>query len=199
MSPKRVAQLLAVLGAVALAAILIVAVKVVRQRSVGQTVTEASGMIPGALLHAHNFHWTQMKGDQSQWVLKARDANYSPDKSSLVLTDALLSMTAKDGKHFDLDAAKAKIKLNGNHISRADLSGGVVIHYGDFVVTTADGVFSPDSDEVSAAGPVQIVGQGLSVTGVGLSGHPKAETFELLKQVSTKILQKHKSASSKAS
>jgi LPS export ABC transporter protein LptC len=199
MSPKRVAQLLAAFGAVALAAILIVAIKVVRQRSVGHTLVEASGLIPGALLHAHNFHWTQMKGDQSQWVLRAKDANYSPDKSSLVLTDALLSMTAKDGKHFDLDAAMATITLSGNHISRAELSGGVVIHYGDFVVTTKDGSFSPDSDQVDASGPVQIEGEGLSVSGVGLSGHPKAETLELLKQVSTKILPKQKRASSKAS
>lgn len=199
MSPKRVAQLLAALGAVALAAILIVAIRVVRQRAVGQTAAQASGMIPGALLHAHNFHWTQMKGDQSQWVLKAKDANYSPDKSSLVLTNALLSMTVKDGKHFDLDAARATITLSGNHISRADLSGGVVIHYGDFVVTTEDGTFSPDSDQVEASGTVQIEGEGLSVSGVGLSGHPKAETLELLKQVSTRILPKHKSASSKAS
>jgi len=199
MSPRRVARLLALLGAVTLAVILIVAIKVVRQRSIAQTVTQAAGLIPGALLHAHNFHWTQMKGDQSQWVLKAKDANFSSDRSTLLLTDALLSMTTKDGKHFDLAAAKATIKLNGNHISRADLGGGLVIHYGSFVVTTQEAIFSPDSDEVSAAGPVQVEGEGLSVSGVGLSGHPKAEVFELLKQVSTTIVPKRKSANSKVS
>ncbi|MGH7917680.1 MAG: hypothetical protein ACREQE_09440, partial [Candidatus Binataceae bacterium] len=92
MSPRRIAKTLAFCGIVALTAILIVTVWVVRHRSVGETLQRAAGMMPGALLHAHNFHWTQMKGGQRQWVLTARDANYAAGKTSMVLKDARLTL-----------------------------------------------------------------------------------------------------------
>jgi LPS export ABC transporter protein LptC len=199
MSPKRIAKLLALAGTVALAVILTVTVIVVRHRSAKQALTTVAGLVPGSLLHAHNFHWTQMKGDQSQWVLKAGDASYSADKTSLVLTNAELSMTDKDGKHLALVAPRAKLKLNGNHVSSANLSGGLTAHYGEFILTTEEATFSPDSDQIDAPGLVKIDGQGLSVSGTGLSGHPKAESFELLKQVTTRIMPRQKGANSKVS
>ena len=140
-----------------------------------------------------------MKGDENQWVLKAKDASYAVDKTSLILTGADLSMTAKDGKSFELFAPEARLKLSGNYVSSAALSGGLVVHYGDFVLTTDEARFSPDNDQLEASGTVKIQGQGLTVTGVGLSGHPKAELFELLQQVSTEIVPRHKGAGSKLS
>jgi hypothetical protein len=136
MSPKRIATILGWIGAVVLGAVLVVTVKVVRHRSAKQQLASNAATVPDALLHAHNFHWTQMKGDENQWVLKAKDASYAADKTSLVLSGADLSMIAKDGKSFELFAPAALLKLNGNHVSSANLSGGLVVHYGDFVLTT---------------------------------------------------------------
>lgn len=182
-----------------LGAVVVVTVKVVRHRSAKQQLASNAATVPDALLHAHNFHWTQMKGDENQWVLKAKDASYAADKTSLVLSGADLSMIAKDGKSFELFAPTALLKLNGNHVNSANLSGGLVVHYGDFVLTTPEAKFSPDNDQLEAPGVVKIQGQGLTVTGVGLSGHPKAEIFELLQQVSTEIIPRHKGAASKLS
>jgi hypothetical protein len=68
MSPKRIARILAWIGAVVLCAVMVVAVKVVRHRSAKQQLASNAAIVPDALLHAHNFHWTQMKGDENQWV-----------------------------------------------------------------------------------------------------------------------------------
>jgi LPS export ABC transporter protein LptC len=195
MGARRIAKVLAMFGTAALVAIVAVAVYVVRHRSLERNLNTVAGIVPGALLHAHNFHWTQMKGGQSQWVLKARDATYSADKTSLVLGDATVSMTGKDGKPIGLFAPVANLKLAGNHVTSAHLSGGVTMNDGGFVLTTDDATFSPDDDRIEAPGPVKIDGKGLSVTGIGLTGHPKAETFELLKRVSTRILPRQKGAS----
>lgn len=199
MSPKRIARALGVVGAVALCVIVIVTVRVVRHRSVRQALENAAGLAPDSLLHAHNFHWTQMKGGQNQWVLKAKDASYAADKTSLVLIGAELSMTATDGKRLELVAPQARLRLSGNHISSADLGGGLIVHYGDFVLSTEKATFAPDNDQLEAPGAVKIEGEGLTVTGVGLSGHPKAEVFQLLNQVSTEITPRHKGASSNLS
>jgi LPS export ABC transporter protein LptC len=199
MSPRRIARLLAMFGTLALTVILVVTVIVVHQRSARQQLRTVAAIVPGALLHAHNFNWTQMRGDKSQWVLRARDANYSNDKTSILLVRPQLSMTAPDGKHLSLSALRAELKVDGNHVSRADMSGGLTVEYGDFVLITDSATFLPDDDQLHASGAVKINGPGLDVTGMGLSGHPKAQNFQLLKQVKTVIDEKRRPAGSKAS
>ncbi len=200
MSPRRIAKLLAGFGAIALAAILAVTVVVVRHRAAGQKLGEAAiGLLPGTLLHAHNFHWTQMKGNASQWVLQAKEANYSDDKTSLILTDPLITMTSADGKRVVLSANSAQLNMDSGHIKRANMTGGLIVHYGDFVMTTDAATFTPDTDQLEAAGPVRIEGPGMVVTGIGLTGHPKAQTFQLLRQVSTQITPRQTSATAKTS
>jgi LPS export ABC transporter protein LptC len=199
MSPRRIARILAGAGALAMVAILIVTVWVVRHRKDVKALTNAAGLLPNAFLHARNFHWTQMKGDQSQWTLQAKDASYAADKTSMVLKGADLKMIAKDGKRLELVAPLATLQMNGNHIGRADLSGGLIVHYGDFVLTTDSAIFAPDDDDLKAPGAVRIVGQGLTVTGVGLSGHLKEEEFQLLNEVSTQIIPKPEHANPKVS
>ena len=152
MSPKRIAKIIAGFGAVALAALVGVTIYVVENRSVAPSLTTIAGLIPGSLLHAHNFHWTQMKGGEQQWVLTARDANYLGDKTSIVLNQPELTMISKDGKPVTVDAPKAVLKLVGNDVKRADLSGGAKIHYGDFLLTTDSASFVPDTDQIDAPG-----------------------------------------------
>ena len=196
MSPRRIARLLAFFGTVALMVIVVVTVIVVRQRSAQQKLRTVAAIVPGALLHARNFNWTQMRGDQSQWVLKASDASYSNDKTSILLVRPRLSMIAQDGKHLSLSASRAVLTVNGNHISRAEMSGGLTVDYGDFVLMTETATFLPDDDQLHASGAVKINGPGLDVAGVGLSGHPKAQTFQLLKEVKTVIDQKRRAKAS---
>ena len=193
MSPKRVAKAMGLFGAAALAVVLAVAVYVVRHRAPATTLQQLADKMPDALLHAHNLKWTQMSRGLSQWHLSARDASYSHDKTSLVLTDAELSMVSKDGKNVQVSAPRAEISVTGNHINRAHLSGGLRIDYGDFVLTTDEATFAPDKDLVNAPGQVQVAGQGLTVTGVGLTGHPNERNFTLLSQTNTVVVPKKRS------
>jgi LPS export ABC transporter protein LptC len=194
MSPKRVAKAMGLFGAAALVVVLGVTIYVVRHRTPATTVQQMVDLVPNAFLHAHNLKWTQMSGGLSQWHLVARDASYSHDKTSLVLTDAQLSMVAKDGKNVEVSAPRAEISVTGNHINQAHLSGGLRINYGDYVLTTDEATFAPDKDLVNAPGQVEVDGQGLTVTGVGLTGHPNERSFSLLSQTNTVVAPKKKSA-----
>jgi LPS export ABC transporter protein LptC len=186
MSPRRIARLLTFFGTVALMVIFVVTVIVVHRRSALQKLQTVAAVVPGALLHARNFNWTQMRGDKSQWVLKASDARYSNDKT-ILLTQPRLSMIAQDGKHVLLTASRAVLTVDGNHIDRAEMSGGLTVDYGEFVLMTDKATFLPDDDQLHAPGPVKINGPGLEVAGVGLNGHPKEQTFQLLNEVKTVI------------
>ncbi len=199
MSPKRIAKVLAGFGAVALAVLLVVTIYVVRHRNDVQSLQKVASVLPNSLLHARNFHWTQMKAGQMQWVLTASDASYSVDRTAITLKDANLAMVSQDGKPVNVTAPRAILFLKGNHPSRADLSGGTRIRYGDFVLSTDSMTFQPDADKVEADGLVTVEGQGVKVTGVGLTGSPKNRVFELHQQVSTEIQPRNQSAKPKKS
>jgi len=199
LSPRRIAKALAGFGAVALVVLLIATVWIVRHRSAAQVLQTAAGLVPGTLLRAHNFHWTQMKAGERQWVLTAGEADYSADKTVLKLTDAVVTMVSSDGKPVVVNSPHADLTLNGNHVTRAYLSGGTIIHFGDYVLTTDTATFKPDDDQVDAPGLVTVVGDGLKVTGVGLSGHPKTRVFQLQTQVQTVVQPKQDSAKPKQS
>jgi LPS export ABC transporter protein LptC len=199
LSPKKIARALAGFGAAALIILLIATVWIVRHRSAAQVLETAAGLVPGTLLRAHNFHWTQMKAGERQWVLTAGEADYTADKTTLKLIDAVVTMVSSDGKPVVVNAPHADLTLNGNHVTRAYLTGGTVIHFGDYVLSTDSATFMPDDDKVEAPGLVTVVGDGLKVTGVGLIGHPKTRVFQLNTQVETVVTPKKDSEKSKQS
>ncbi|MGO9607516.1 MAG: LPS export ABC transporter periplasmic protein LptC [Candidatus Binataceae bacterium] len=192
MSPKQIARALAGFGIVALVVLLSVTVWVVRHREDAQALQKVAGLVPGSLLHAHNFHWTQMKAGERQWVLTAADAAYSGDKTSVVLTDANVTMVSDDGKDVKITAPRVVLQMNGNRVNRADLSGGTVIKYGDFTMTTDSASFSPDNDRIEAPGKVTLEGEGLKVDGIGLTGNSKTRVFQLNQRVNTEMTPKQK-------
>jgi LPS export ABC transporter protein LptC len=186
-------------GAVALIVLLVATIWIVRHRSATQVLQTAAGLVPGTLLRAHNFHWTQMKAGERQWVLTAGEADYSADKTMLKLTDAVVTMVSSDGKPVVINSPHADLTMNGNHVTKAYLTGGTVIHFGDYVLSTDSATFMPDDDKVEAPGLVTVIGDGLKVTGVGLSGHPKTRVFELHTQVQTEVTPKKDSGKTKQS
>jgi LPS export ABC transporter protein LptC len=199
LSPKRIAKALAGFGALALVVLLVATIWIVRHRSAAQVMQTAAGLVPGTLLRAHNFHWTQMKAGERQWVLTAGEADYSADKTMLKLTDAVVTMVSSDGKPVVVNSPHADLTMNGNHVTKAYLTGGTVIHFGDYVLSTDSATFMPDDDKVEAPGLVTVIGDGLKVTGVGLSGHPKTRVFDLHTQVQTEVMPKSKSEKPKQS
>jgi len=191
--PKQIAKALGAFGAITLAALIGGTYYVVHNRAAAPMISTVAGLIPGSLYHVHNFHWTQIKGGEQQWVLTAQDANYSDDKTSIILNEPVVTMVSKDGKPVTVQAPKAVLDLDGNKVKRARLSGGTHIHYGDFVLTTDVATFLPDADQVDAPGFVTIEGEGIKITGIGMTGHTKTRQFELLKQVSTDVAPKRSS------
>ena len=86
MSPRRIAKTLAGIGIAALTIIVVAAVWIIKSRERERNVLSHTVRVePGSLLHAQNFHWTQMKGDKEQWQLVATEASYGEDR---ILADA---------------------------------------------------------------------------------------------------------------
>ncbi len=187
MSPRRVAAVLAAAGVISLIVIALIAVPAIRRHAQDRALRRTLDLVPGVLLHARGFHWTQMKGDRKQWELSAREASYSNDKTSLKLRQPELLMVLDDGKTLLLHAASAELKLSGNHIDQAELGGGLELKYGDVALSTTAATFVPDRDLLEAPGPVEVRSPDFDVSGIGLEAHPRARLFEVQSQVSTRL------------
>jgi LPS export ABC transporter protein LptC len=188
MSFRRLAKLLAWIGSSVLLAVLIVTIWVVRHRTAAQLIKQAATVVPGSMLSARNFHWTQMRGERKDWEVKAAGASFSDDRRMLKLQGADLSMVTEDGKQVSLRAPSVNLTMKGNnHVQQADLSGGLLVHYGDVTLIADRAVFTPDSDELTVPGAVTIESNGLKVTGVGLTAHPHAQLFDLHQQVRSEV------------
>ena len=188
MSPRGIAKALAGVGISALLVVALMTLRAVYRRSSAAGLQRVAGMVPGSLLHAHNFHWTEMKGSQKEWVLTASDASYSADRKSISLVDARLTTVAQDGHETSVIAPKALIKVDGNTMQSADMTGGIIVHYGEFVLATENATFDPQNDRIAAPGEVTVLGRGLKVTGIGLTGSPKRQVFTLGERVTTHIV-----------
>jgi LPS export ABC transporter protein LptC len=188
MSPRRIAKALAVVGIAALTVIVVAAAWIIKSREhEREQLAHSVSVEPGSLLHARHFHWTQMKGDKEQWELTSSEASYGEDRSSLVLKDSKLQMVLDDGKKVLAQAHRVDLNLSGNHVNRAEFSGGLVLDYGDVRLKTAGGTFLPDRDLLEATGPVEIAGDGFKISGVDLEARPRARTFTLKHQVVTEL------------
>lgn len=174
---------------IAVLVIVVAAVWVVHSRDREQRLLARSvKLVPGSLLHAHNFHWTQMKGDKRQWQLRAREADYGADRKSARLKDATLTMTLPDGKRLMARADRVLLKLSGSHVTQANFSGSLALDYDGMKLMTTSAVFVPDKDELDAPGRVHIIGQDFQISGVGLVAHPRAQTMTLKAQVDTELV-----------
>ena len=182
------------MGVLTLVALAVAAVWVVRNRDRDRLIRQAVKLAPNSLLHAQNFHWTQMKGVQKQWELRASDARYSDDRSTLELIGSEFSMLMDDGKQVQLRAPKAELKLVGDHVNSAQLTGGLELDYGQVILTTSAATYLPDKDQLAAPGPVEIRGDGITVSGVGLEAQPHRRQFQLMRQVSTHLIPKPQNA-----
>ena len=188
MSPRRIAKVLVTAGILCLTMIMVSAVWLIKSRERQRKALQRSVSVePGSLLHARNFHWTQMKGDKEQWELAAGEASYGESRSSLILKDAKLTMTMEDGKPISARAHRVDLSVTGNHVNRAEFRGGLALEYGDIKLLTTDATFMPDQDLLEAPGLVQIQGEGFKINAVGLEARPRARTFSLKHEVSTEL------------
>jgi len=64
-------------------------------------------------------------------------ADYSADKTMLKLTDAVVTMVSSGRQSRWSSTRRMRIlRMNGNHVDEAYLTGGTVIHFGDYVLST---------------------------------------------------------------
>lgn len=113
-----------------------------------------------------DFHVTETAGAATRWDLSAAQGQYFEDRQVTVLKDVEVTFFTSDGRTLTLRGDSGSLKTDSKDIS---LSGNVVATSSDgYRVTTAALDYTNGDRMVRGDGPVDLVGQTVDVSGVGV-------------------------------
>jgi lipopolysaccharide export system protein LptC len=121
---------------------------------------------PRASLTLDNFNVTETSGDTTRWDLSAAQGEYFEDRQVTVLSDVEVVFFTSDGRTLTLRGDSGSLRTDTKDIS---LSGNVVATSSDgYRVTTGALDYTNRDRIVKGDGPVDLVGQTVEVSGVGV-------------------------------
>lgn len=151
--------------------------------------TQAAG--PDFILD--NFKREEVKGGKKIWEVKATRGRYSPSSGRAVLENAEMWLHQKDGGVISLKADKADLRLEGSDgLSAAEFIGNVVIVQDNkTTLKTEQANYDKAKDSVFAPGLVTVVGEKMSLEGIGMEVLISSKDIRLLKQTRTVLESKN--------
>jgi hypothetical protein len=136
----------------------------------------------------HEFHRSEVREGKKLWEVKGSQAQYSPEDSSVRITDADLLLLGKNGKEGQLRTKKATLFMQGPALSKAHLEQGVTAIYDhEYTLTSDEAVCDRVANTVLIPGPVNIESSGMELSGDSLKGDIDAQNFVVSGNVVTII------------
>jgi LPS export ABC transporter protein LptC len=142
--------------------------------------------LPEAAQRIQNFRRVKMEGDRKAWEVAAREAQYFEDEQQVAVQAPVVSFYLKgDQSVVTLRSDQGKLYLSGRDMDRAELEGGVEVHFKDYIVKMDRAVYEHASDTMVSPSAVTITGNGLSIEGARMTVEMDAQKFHLEGNVHT--------------
>lgn len=142
--------------------------------------------LPAAAQRIQNFRRVKMDGGRKAWEVAAREARYFEDEQQVAVEAPEVSFYLKDDQGaVSIRGAQGKLYLSGRDMDRAELEGGIEVHFKDYVVKTDRALYDRASDTVASPSSVTITGAGLAVTGGRMTVEMEAQRLHLDGKVET--------------
>jgi LPS export ABC transporter protein LptC len=130
------------------------------------------------------FHRSQTRDGQKLWEIWAERGEYFPELQQAALEGPRIMVFQDNGDVIELTAAKAQIYLTNASLSRARVSGEVVLtHNGILRIETNEALYTKDSNRVEAPGYVLIQNDKVKISGKMLTVSLDKQEFKLSKNV----------------
>ncbi len=151
------------------------------------TLPAASAGDPQASLSLHGVHLTETAGDETRWDLRAAEGEFFKDRQVTLLRDVEVTFFTRDGRTLTLRGDAGRLATDTKDIA---LSGNVVATSSDgYRVTTEALEYSNGERTVRGDGPVQMVGEAVDVSGIGVTIRVEEQTVSIPQQVSSVVRQ----------
>lgn len=134
-----------------------------------------------------DFRRVKVKDGRQVWELTAREAEYFEDQGNVLVTEPQVSFFGADGQNIEVKGRQGRIFVSGNNIDKIELSGGIEVHVGEYLVRTEEAIYVQAQDAIVSAGRVRVDGGALSLDGKGLLVELARQKLTLLKGVTTTV------------
>ena len=130
-------------------------------------------------------HFVEDKHGQKTWELEAKTVRLYQNENISVLEDVKVTFYAKEGRIIYLTGKQGKVYQDSKNV---DLLGDVVLTTNDgYQLKTHSASYRHLEKIVSTADSVEIDGEQIRLTGIGMLVNVEAKTFKILSQVKTQL------------
>ncbi|WP_455243830.1 LPS export ABC transporter periplasmic protein LptC [Petrachloros mirabilis] len=152
--------------------------------SVPPPTTAGPGTISQADAAISHFSFTQTKGDQVQWQVKAREARLFEQDKKAVLDGVEVTLYGSQGREMTVQGDEGTLDTATKDFILKNRSEPLIIRTeSGYTIYTNYVTWKDETREFRTEEPVRIVGHGLEVKGRGLLGHMDTEEFHVLEDV----------------
>jgi LPS export ABC transporter protein LptC len=177
------------LGMILVATVAGVGVQLARSQWVQHLRRLKTGQIeflPEAAQRIQNFRRVKMEGGRKAWEVAAREAQYFEDDHEIVVQEPEVSFYLKDGEGtVSVTGTTGRIVLEGREMDRVELEGGIQVRFKDYLVRTDRAVYERSTDTVVSPAVVSITGDGVALTGSGMTVEMGSQRVRLQGDVET--------------
>lgn len=150
---------------------------------------QAEGGSESSAVRIQDFHRVGMKDGHPKWDVKATEARFVASTGITHVSDADVVIYQDDGSKVFLKAPSAKLTLKGGALDKAEMSGRIELTLDNGIKVIASvAQYLAEAQEVRAAGPVDIYGDGFLIQGIGLRVDTEVQYMELEREVKTKFV-----------
>lgn len=143
-----------------------------------------SNSASGSALELQDFHRLEIKDGKPVWEVRARNAKYLPDQGITHVNQTSVTLYREEGSSVLVTSKAARLHMDGDSISKAELDGDVVVGLEDSMeLRTNQAVYSLRDKLFIAPEDVQILGEGFEVRGIGLEFGLEKQIVKLDRQV----------------
>jgi lipopolysaccharide export system protein LptC len=141
-------------------------------------------MIDKADATISQFTFTQTKGDKVQWQVDAKRARLFEQDKRALLDQVVVTLFGQQGRELTVEGDEGTLETDTKNFVLANRTEPLVVHtQNGYVIYTNHLAWVDDVREIRTNDPVRIVGNGLEVTGRGLTGRLDSEEFKVLEDV----------------
>lgn len=152
--------------------------------------SEASGKLPkvfngGADMRLEEIRFVEDKQGQKTWELEAKSVQQYQEQNTMVVEDIKVTFYAKEGRTFLLTGKQGKVYQDSKNM---ELAGDVVLTSNEGYQFKTQSVSYRHAEKIlSTSDPVEIEGEQLRLTGIGMWVDTEAKTLKIISQVKTQL------------
>lgn len=120
---------------------------------------------PDIAQRIEKFHRVKVEDGRTVWELRAEKADFLEANGRIVVEQPEVSFFASDGQSVVVSGKRGDVTVNGSEVGRIDLTGGIEVQVGQYMLHTPEASWIDEMDSIVASSGVDISGGAISVKG----------------------------------